>query len=106
MQVETGEVPKATIVIPGFAAGSFLMLATRNGIVKKTPLEQFEKVRSSGIIAITLNEGDELAWVAVTSGEDDVLLATAQGKLARFNESDVRTWRKNCLEVLQLKTKN
>jgi DNA gyrase subunit A len=90
VQVETGEVPKATIVIPGFAAGSFLMLATRNGIVKKTPLEQFEKVRSSGIIAITLNEGDELAWVAVTSGEDDVLLATAQGKLARFHESEVR----------------
>jgi DNA gyrase subunit A len=90
VQVETGEVPKATIVIPGFAAGSFLMLATRNGIVKKTPLEQFEKVRASGIIAITLNEGDELAWVAVTSGEDDVLLATAQGKLARFHESEVR----------------
>ena len=66
------------------------MLATRNGIVKKTPLEQFEKVRASGIIAITLNEGDELAWVAVTSGEDDVLLATAQGKLARFHEGEVR----------------
>ncbi len=90
VQVETGEVPKATIVIPDFAAGSYLMLATRNGIVKKTPLEQFEKVRSSGIIAITLNEGDELAWVAVTSGEDDVLLATAHGKLARFHESEVR----------------
>ena len=90
VQVETGEAPKATIVIPGFAAGSYLMLATRNGIVKKTPLEQFEKVRSSGIIAITLNEGDELAWVAVTTGEDDVLLATAQGKLARFHESEIR----------------
>ena len=90
VQVETGEVPKATIVIPGFAAGLYLMLATRNGIVKKTPLEQFEKVRSSGIIAITLNEGDELAWVAVTTGEDDVLLATAQGKLARFHESEIR----------------
>jgi DNA gyrase subunit A len=90
VQVETGEAPKATIVIAGFDAGSFLMLATRNGIVKKTPLEQFERVRSSGIIAITLNEGDELAWVAVTSGEDDVLLATAHGKLARFHESEVR----------------
>jgi DNA gyrase subunit A len=90
VQVETGEAPKATIVIAGFDAGSFLMLATRNGIVKKTPLEQFERVRSSGIIAITLNEGDELAWVAVTSGEDDVLLATAHGKLARFHEGEVR----------------
>jgi len=90
VQVETGEVPKATIVIPGFAAGSFLMLATTHGIVKKSPLEQFERVRSSGIIAITLAEGDELAWVAITSGEDDVILATTQGKLARFAESEVR----------------
>jgi DNA gyrase subunit A len=65
-------------------------MATRKGIIKKTPIEQFEKVRSSGIIAITLDPDDELAWVDVSTGRDDIIIATAEGKLARFNESDVR----------------
>ncbi len=86
VQVESGEVPMATITLPDFKAGSYLVLATRNGIIKKTPLEQFEKVRSSGIRAISLNDDDELAWVDVSTGADDVIIATAQGKLARFSE--------------------
>jgi DNA gyrase subunit A len=90
VQVEPGEVPMATITLPDFKAGKFLVMATRNGIVKKTPLEQFERVRSSGIIAINIREGDELAWVDVTTGKDDVILATALGKLARFVETEVR----------------
>ncbi len=80
----------ATITLPEFAAGSYLVLATRRGIIKKTPLEQFERVRSTGIRAITLDEKDELAWVDVSSGEDDVIIATAQGMIARFRESEVR----------------
>ena len=68
VQVESGEVPMATITLPDFKAGSYLVLATRNGIIKKTPLEQFEKVRSSGIRAITLHDEDELAWVDVSTG--------------------------------------
>jgi DNA gyrase subunit A len=90
VQVETGEVPTATLVVPDFKAGRYLVMATRRGIVKKTPLEQFEKVRSSGIIAITLDDHDDLAWVDVTTGRDDVIIATALGKIARFNERDVR----------------
>src|SRR6476469_8162666 len=90
VQVESGEVPMATIMLPDFKAGSYLVLATRQGIVKKTPLEQFEKVRSSGIRAIFLRDDDELAWVDVSTGEDDVIIATAQGKLARFSEGEVR----------------
>ena len=90
VQVEAGEVPVATITLPAFAAGSYLVLATRRGIIKKTPLEQFERVRSTGIRAITLDEKDELAWVDVSSGEDDVIIATAQGMIARFAESEVR----------------
>ena len=54
VQVDSGEVPMATIMLPDFKAGSYLVLATRKGIIKKTPLEQFEKVRSSGIRAITI----------------------------------------------------
>jgi DNA gyrase subunit A len=90
VQVEAGEVPMATIVLPNFEPGHFLVMATRRGIIKKTPLEQFERVRSTGIIAITIDEGDELAWVDVSSGADDVIIATAEGMLARFAESEVR----------------
>jgi DNA gyrase subunit A len=90
VQVEPGEVPMATITLPDFKAGKFLVMATRNGIVKKSPLEQFDKVRSSGIIAITIASDDELAWVDVATGKDDVIVATAQGKIARFPEEEVR----------------
>jgi DNA gyrase subunit A len=90
VQVEQGEVPMATITLHDFKAGTYLVLATRRGIVKKTPLEQFEKVRSSGIIAITLDEEDELAWVDTATGHDDIIIATAKGKIARFHETEVR----------------
>jgi DNA gyrase subunit A len=90
VQVDSGEVPVATIVLPNFEPGHYLVLATRKGIIKKTPLEQFERVRSTGIIAITIDDGDELAWVDVSSGDDDIIIATALGKIARFSERDVR----------------
>jgi DNA gyrase subunit A len=90
VQVDPGEVPMATITLPNFDAGHFLVMATRNGVVKKTPLEQFEKVRSSGIIAITIASDDELAWVDVATGKDDIIVATALGKIARFREDEVR----------------
>src|SRR4030095_8557112 len=86
VQVEAGEVPVATITLPEFAPGSYLVMATRRGIIKKTSLEQFERVRSTGIIAINIDEKDELAWVDVSSGEDDIIIATAQGMLAKFRE--------------------
>src|SRR6185503_19239972 len=70
VQVEAGEVPMATIVLKDFKAGSYLVLATRRGKIKKTPLEQFERVRSTGIRAITIDEKDELAWVDVSTGDD------------------------------------
>ncbi len=90
VQVESGEVPVATICLPNFEPGHYLVLATRGGIIKKTPLEQFERVRSTGIIAITVDPKDELAWVDVSDGTQDVIIASAMGKIARFHESDVR----------------
>ena len=90
VQVEAREVPMATITLTDFRDAKYLVLATKRGIIKKTPLEQFEKVRSSGIIAITLDEDDELAWVDVASGSDDIIIATALGKIARFHEAEVR----------------
>ncbi len=103
VQVETGEVPMATIVLPDFTAGSFLVLATRRGIIKKTPLEQFERVRSSGIRAISINEGDELAWVDVSTGSDDIIIATALGRLARFSETEVRPMGRDAAGVIGIR---
>ena len=93
----------ATITLPDFKAGSFLMHATRSGIIKKTPLEQFERVRSSGIRAITLRDDDELAWVDVSTGSDDVIIATAQGKLARFSEGEIRPMGRDATGVIGIR---
>jgi DNA gyrase subunit A len=103
VQVEAGEVPMATITLPTFAAGSYLVLATTRGIIKKTPLEQFERVRATGIRAITLDESDELAWVDVSSGTDDVIIATAQGMLARFAEDEVRAMGRDAAGVIGIR---
>jgi DNA gyrase subunit A len=73
-----------------FAEGQYLFMCTRNGTVKRTALSQFSSVRSSGLIAITLDEDDELAWVRMTSGDDELILVTEQAKAIRFHESDVR----------------
>ena len=90
VQVESGEVPVATVILQSFSAGGYLAFSTKKGVIKKTALEQFEKVRSSGIIAITLDKGDELAQVIPTSGEDDIVLATRQGRICRFHEKEAR----------------
>ncbi len=103
VQVEGGEVPTATLVVPDFGAGKYLVMATRRGVVKKTPLEQFERVRSSGIRAITLADDDELAWVDVATGRDDVIIATALGKLARFAETEVRAMGRDAAGVIGIR---
>jgi DNA gyrase subunit A len=103
VQVETGEVPVATIVLPNFEPGHYLVMATRRGHIKKTPLEQFERVRSTGIRAITINDNDELAWVDVSSGADDVILATSQGMLARFAEDEVRPMGRDAAGVIGIR---
>jgi DNA gyrase subunit A len=103
VQVESGEVPMATITLKDFTAGSYLVLATRRGIIKKTPLEQFERVRSTGIRAITIDEKDELAWVDISTGNDDVIIATAQGKIARFHETDVRPMGRDAAGVIGIR---
>ncbi|MBX6341409.1 MAG: DNA gyrase subunit A, partial [Thermomicrobiaceae bacterium] len=71
-----------------FEGAQYLFMCTRHGRVKRTPLSQFSSVRSSGLIAITLEEGDELAWVRMTTGRDEIILVTEQGQAIRFPESD------------------
>ncbi len=103
VQVEAGEVPMATIVLPNFEPGHYLVMATRKGQIKKTPLEQFERVRSTGIRAITINDDDELAWVDVSSGADDIIIATSEGMLARFAESEVRPMGRDAAGVIGIR---
>jgi DNA gyrase subunit A len=103
VQVEAGEAILSVLTTPNFERGHNLVMATRQGIIKKTPIEQFERVRSSGIRAITVNEGDDLAWVGVSSGEDDIVLITAMGKIARFHEAEVRAMGRDAAGVIGIR---
>lgn len=68
----------------------FLFMATKKGTVKKTPLKDYANIRTNGLIAINLDEGDELRWIKPTNGESDVIISTSAGQAIRFNECDVR----------------
>ncbi len=72
------------------AVDSCLVMATKNGIIKKTSIEDFANVRRSGIIAINLRKDDKLKWVKLSSGKDEIILATALGQAIRFKESQLR----------------
>jgi DNA gyrase subunit A len=83
---------RITTILPikDYDADHFIFMATANGTVKKTPLEQFSRPRTSGLIALELEEGNTLIGAALTDGESDVLLTASSGKAVRFKESDVR----------------
>jgi DNA gyrase subunit A len=68
----------------------YVFLSTRNGTVKKSKLSEFDNIRKSGIVAIKLDKGDELVWSKLTTGEDDILLVTRDGKAIRFSEKEAR----------------
>jgi DNA gyrase subunit A len=80
----------AILPISDFSEDRFVFMATSNGTVKKTPLEQFSRQRTSGLIALELEEGNTLMGTALTDGHSDVLLIASSGKAVRFKESDVR----------------
>jgi len=83
----------------------FLAMATANGIVKKTPIEDFSNVRRNGIIAITLKKGDVLKWVKPSSGNDQLILVTAQGQAIRFKESQLRAMGRSTSGVAGIRLK-
>lgn len=69
----------------------YLVIVTKNGIIKRTPLSAYANIRKSGLIAINLNEGDALAWTRITTGHNELLVATRNGMIIRFAETDART---------------
>ncbi|MCL6417003.1 DNA gyrase subunit A [Aestuariirhabdus sp. Z084] len=91
LPLEADERITAILPVEEYTEGHYVFMATTNGTVKKTPLEQFAKRRSSGLIALALDEGDTLMGAAITDGERDVMLFSNSGKAIRFNEKDVRT---------------
>ncbi len=90
LQLSEGEKVTSMISVNEFPSGEYLVMVTRNGIIKRTLLSEFEYQRKGGKIAITLDEGDELLYVMHTKGESDIILATRNGSAVRFSESNVR----------------
>ncbi|MEX0919831.1 MAG: DNA gyrase subunit A [Candidatus Saccharimonadales bacterium] len=92
LQLHPEEEISAIIKLPkdGTAQNTYLLMATKSGIVKKTSLELFSNIRTNGIIAIKLDKNDILQWVRVTEGNDQILISTAKGQGLRFQETDVR----------------
>ncbi len=91
VNMQPDETVTTLLKVQDFTAASHLFFTTRLGRVKRTSLDQFQAVRSTGLIAIGLDAGDELAWVRMTSGEDDILLVTLHGQGIRFRETDARS---------------
>ena len=92
LQLQPEENVTNMLRVPAGAADgeSYLAMLTRQGVIKRTPLSAYENIRRSGLIAINLNEGDRLAWSGITSGENELIVATKQGMAIRFAESDLR----------------
>jgi DNA gyrase subunit A len=90
LPLDSGERINAVLPIREYAEGQYIFMATASGTVKKTPLEHFSRPRSSGLIAVDLREEDQLIGVALTDGEQDIMLFSSAGKAIRFNEADVR----------------
>ncbi|MCJ7530238.1 MAG: DNA gyrase subunit A [Anaerolineales bacterium] len=84
------ETVTAAVAVPDFKTANYCTMVTRNGRSKRMVLSEFESIRQSGVIAITLDKDDELHWVRLTKGDDDVILVSEQGQAVRFNEQEVR----------------
>jgi DNA gyrase subunit A len=90
LSLQPDEVVTMPMAVKDFNDGRYLVLATRKGKIKRTHLNQFAQVRANGLIALGLEEGDELAWVRMSKGNQDIIIVTAQGKSIRFSEEDAR----------------
>lgn len=90
LPITADEKVSAVLKVTDFEEGKFLTMVTKKGLIKRTELKYYSKIRKSGVIGIELNEGDELAWAGLTSGNDDLLLSTKNGFANRFSETDAR----------------
>lgn len=105
LPLQPGETVVKLLCARGFAE-SYLVLVTKNGLIKRTQARLFTKLRTTGIRAITLNEDDSLAFCALSSGQDSVVLATKQGKGIRFVETEVRSMGRQAAGVMGIRLKS
>lgn len=105
LPIESDEKVTAMIMIPKENDNYYLCMVTKNGIIKRTELDNFKNIRKSGIIAINLDEGDVLQKVLLTTGNDDLFVATKKGLGIRFNENDARVIGRTARGVKALKFK-
>jgi DNA gyrase subunit A len=90
LELQEGEMVNAMIPVKKFAEDRYLLMATKAGTIKKTPLSEFKNPRKAGIIAVSLDDGDELVKVLLTDGKKEVVMVSKKGKAIRFSEEDVR----------------
>jgi DNA gyrase subunit A len=105
VQVDQGEFVSAIIALPRFEPDHYLVMATRRGQIKKTSLADYAKIKANGLIAINLVGGDELRWVDLSVGTNDILIATRNGQAARFAEREVRAMGRDTMGVTGIRLK-
>ena len=105
LALDANEHVTAAIAVSSFAAHGYCMLATARGKVKRVDLEEFASVRPSGLIAMTLGEGDTLGWARLTSGKDEVIFVTENGQALRFSEDKVRAMGRSAAGVQGIRLK-
>ncbi|PLX26676.1 DNA gyrase subunit A [Candidatus Parcubacteria bacterium] len=106
LQLSPGEQVSSILPLDKLGSAKFLFFATEKGLVKKVRIEEFEKVRRSGLIAIKIKPEDKLIWCKPTSGSDDIQLVTANGQAIRFKEADVREMGRNAAGVHGIRLKS
>ena len=89
--IESGERITATVPIRSLDAEGYLVMSTEKGVIKKTTISEFNTARKGGLIAMNIEDGDELRWVHITDGEAEIMLITEHGQAVRFHESNVRS---------------
>ena len=90
LALDSGERITAAVAVPNFSQAEYLVMSTVRGRVKRSALSEYSSVRPSGVIAITLEEGDELGWVRMTNGKEEILFVTARGQALRYSETAIR----------------
>ncbi len=105
LDIPEGETISAIVSYPEKQAG-YLVMVTKNGIIKKTPLKDFGNVRKNGIIAIGMKKDDGLVWAALASGKDDILVTTVKGQAIRFKESQIRGMGRTASGVIAIRAKS
>ena len=103
LQLSPGEKVQTVLPLPEEREGKFLMLATKRGLIKKTPLEEFASIKRNGKIAIKFMEEDELIEAVLTSGDDQLIMASSEGYCIRFHEKDVRPTGRTAMGVKSMR---